>query len=473
MPNLPAHEPGKSSEQSRGRSLMVKLRRIFALYYCNLRAFICGVFCFSVLFWFLFPLHAWGETGRKADSEGDRIPSPAFVSATLGGRSLTEDMDTVLRFPPELNTLEVEFTVPGLSKKSQPEYEIRLRDLEKDWHSTRLSQSRYPALAPGSYVFEVRSRVGSGPWSLPTSLAFEITRPSWRALPAGAMWVLLIASAALAIFYWGVHKYRKRALELENLLSARTIELAMANADLERLSVTDPLTSLKNRRFVEFSITEDLARVRRSIQEAQNDLKGLKKDGANISFLLIDIDYFKRVNDRYGHPAGDEVLQQMSRIFSSAIRESDTAVRWGGEEFLIIARSSQANDPAVLAQRICGQVQSAGFVVNEEQTIRLTCSIGFASWPFFRCEPDALGWREVLALADRCLYLVKNSGRNSWIGVRTPMDYEGPADVESLNDFRSAETKGIIRIQSSLSPGRRAVPFYSSSRRSSTSRIYH
>ena len=196
------------------------------------------------------------------------------------------------------------------------------------------------------------------------------------------------------------------------------------------------------------------------------------KDGANISFLLIDIDYFKRVNDRFGHPAGDQVLRQMSAIFSSVVRESDSTVRWGGEEFLIIARSSQANDAAVLAQRIWGEVQSAVFSVNNEQTLRLSCSIGFASWPFFRCEPDALGWREVLALADRCLYLAKNSGRNSWIGVRTPTDYAGPADVESLNDFRSAESKGIIRIQSSLTAGKRSEPYYSSSRRSSAPWAY-
>ena len=196
-------------------------------------------------------------------------------------------------------------------------------------------------------------------------------------------------------------------------------------------------------------------------------------DGSNISFLLIDIDHFKRVNDRFGHAAGDQVLRQMSSIFSSAVRESDSTVRWGGEEFLIIARSSQANDAAVLAQRIWGEVQSAPFAVDEEQTIRMTCSIGFASWPFFRCEPDALGWREVLALADRCLYLAKNSGRNAWIGVRIPTDYAGPADVESLNDFRSAEARGIIRIQSSLSAGKRSLPYYSSSRRSSPIRTYH
>jgi diguanylate cyclase (GGDEF)-like protein len=429
-------------------------------------------FWLSVLLLSFLPLHAWGETGKKADSEQAQIPRPEFVSATLGGRSLIEETDTALKFPPELNTLEVEFAVPGLSRRSQPEYGIRLRELEKDWHESRLSVSRYPALKPGPYVLEVRSRVGDGPWSLPTSLAFEIEEPQWLILPAFMMRILLIVFVVLILF-WQLHRFRKRAKDLENLLSARTIELAMANGDLERLSVTDPLTGLKNRRFVEFSINEDLARVRRSLQEIQNDRRGLTKDGANISFLLIDIDFFKRVNDRFGHPAGDQVLRQMSTIFSSAVRESDSVVRWGGEEFLILARSSQANDAAVLAQRIWGEVQAADFPVNNEETLKMTCSIGFASWPFFSCEPDALGWREVLAMADRCLYLAKNSGRNSWLGVRTPMDYAGPADVESLNDFRSAEAKGVIRIQSSLTAGKRSVPYFSISRRPPASSAYH
>ena len=287
--------------------------------------------------------------------------------------------------------------------------------------------------------------------------------------PAMATWLLLIVSA-ISIITW---RLQHRARSLEKLLSARTIELAMANADLERLSVTDPLTGLKNRRFVEVSITEDIARVRRSLQDTKSDWSKPTEDGANISFLLIDIDFFKQVNDNYGHPAGDQVLRQISAIFSSATRESDTAVRWGGEEFLIIARNSQAYDAAVMAQRIHAHVRSEAFAINEKQTIPLTCSIGFASWPFFRCEPDALDWREVLALADRCLYLAKNSGRNSWIGVRTPTDLAVPVDVESLNDFRSAEARGIIRIQSSFSMGRKSQPFYSLSNISSAPPVHH
>jgi predicted signal transduction protein with EAL and GGDEF domain len=124
-------------------------------------------------------------------------------------------------------------------------------------------------------------------------------------------------------------------------------------------------------------------------------------------------------------------------------------VRWGGEEFLVIARGPRENDSAILAERIRTKIALTPFAVNNDKNIRLTCSIGYASWPFFGFEPDALGWQEILALADRCLYLAKNSGRNAWIGVSARPDYKGQTNPGILNDFWEAESEGIITIQSS------------------------
>jgi|WetSurMetagenome_2_1015567.scaffolds.fasta_scaffold22207_5 diguanylate cyclase (GGDEF)-like protein len=282
--------------------------------------------------------------------------------------------------------------------------------------------------------------------------ALVTMQPWWLTWPAIVLWGILIASAAFAGFRWRMRRFRKRTHQLENLLSARTIELAIANADLEHLSITDPLTGLKNRRFLEFSIFEDLARVRRSYQQSGGNDSSHAAEGADISFLIIDIDHFKQVNDRFGHAAGDSILRQTATIFSTVVRESDTALRWGGEEFLIIARNPKGNDPATLAERLRKRVETTAFLIsNEQRTIRLTCSIGFASWPFFRRAPDAIGWQDVLGLADRCLYLAKNSGRNAWIGVCARPDYAGNVDFRMLHDFSTAEAKGIIKVQSSIS----------------------
>jgi diguanylate cyclase (GGDEF)-like protein len=188
---------------------------------------------------------------------------------------------------------------------------------------------------------------------------------------------------------------------------------------------------------------------------------------------LIDIDHFKDVNDHFGHTAGDRVLRQMGAVFSSVVRESDTTVRWGGEEFLVIARSTKGNDSAILAERIRKQVESTAFFVSDDKTQRITCSIGFSSWPFFRSEPEALGWQDIFGLADRCLYLAKNSGRNSWIGVSTRSDYKGPAVAGMLSDFREAESRGIIRIQASASMESAEESYPFSSRQSGESRTFY
>lgn len=413
-----------------------------------------------------------GLSMYRSDMETERIqaPTPVLLSAGISDHPLEPGADNSV--PHKFNTLTAEFAVLSFTHESQIEYSSRLIGLEQDWHRSRLREARYPGLAPGKYVYEIRARFGSGPWGPPASISFEIRQPWWFRWPAILTWLILIASAGYGGIRWRLNRLRERTQRLEKLVSERTMELAMANADLERLCITDPLTGLKNRRFLEFSIVEDVARIRRTFQFAQGGWESLPEDFAHITFLVIDIDHFKLVNDRFGHAAGDQVLHQMASVVSSAVRESDTTIRWGGEEFLVVGRNPRGNDSASLAERVRKQVEAAQFDVGDGQSIRLTCSIGFAAWPFFRHEPEALNWQEVLDLADRCLYLVKNSGRNAWMGVTARSDYRGQADYTVLNDFRTAESIGVITIHSSSAAGFRACPpfgFMKSQNRAGTS----
>jgi diguanylate cyclase (GGDEF)-like protein len=285
----------------------------------------------------------------------------------------------------------------------------------------------------------------------PLQIALSFPNFKWSPWLECISGAIIIAGITLVLFHWQKKRFRKQADQLENLVSARTLELAMANADLERLSVTDPLTGMKNRRFVEFSIVEDLARVRRAYQCVQGAWQSLTEESACIHFLIIDIDHFKEVNDRYGHPAGDQVLRQMGSLCSSMVRESDTIVRWGGEEFLIIARNPKGNDLSIMAERIRKQVASTHFAINNHATISITCSIGFSSWPFFKTDPDAIGWEDVIGIADRGLYMAKRCGRNTWFGIFSHPEYQGKTHLSLLNDLTVAEKQGIIRIQAVVS----------------------
>ncbi|HUH54254.1 MAG TPA: GGDEF domain-containing protein, partial [Rhodanobacter sp.] len=172
----------------------------------------------------------------------------------------------------------------------------------------------------------------------------------------------------------------------------------------------------------------------------------------NLLFLLIDIDHFKDVNDHYGHAAGDRVLAQLRDITLAAIRETDTPVRWGGEEFLVIARRTNSESGPVIAEHIRRLMAQHEFDLGNGMFIRRTCSIGFASYPVLPNEPWRFSWEDVVSLADQCLYAAKHNGRNSWVGVRqlhTPT--AGTTDLPLTANLDALVAEGYLRLQVSPS----------------------
>jgi two-component system sensor histidine kinase ChiS len=136
---------------------------------------------------------------------------------------------------------------------------------------------------------------------------------------------------------------------------------------------------------------------------------------ADLLFMLIDVDNFKGVNDRYGHAAGDQVLMQIAEVLRTTCRTSDTLARWGGEEFLAILRFCNRNTAQISAERIRMAIEKHVFEIGGER-VSVTCSVGFASFPVFPERPDEVSWERVVALADEALYRAKQAGRNTWAG---------------------------------------------------------
>jgi diguanylate cyclase (GGDEF)-like protein len=148
----------------------------------------------------------------------------------------------------------------------------------------------------------------------------------------------------------------------------------------------------------------------------------------DLVFYLVDVDDFKEVNDRHGHDAGDRVLVEMSQRISSAIRNSDVLVRWGGEEFLIVSRYTDRREAEILAARVMQAVGEEPYAVNEHgDSIRRTCSMGWATFPWRAEGLDQLGHEEVLSLADRGLQQAKSLGKNRAIGMIASQD--GPTSI--------------------------------------------
>ncbi len=195
--------------------------------------------------------------------------------------------------------------------------------------------------------------------------------------------------------------------------NARTYkQLEQANARLSEMSLTDPLTGLRNRRFLLQQLDADIALCLRAYEDARPALPV----SDDLAFFMIDLDHFKQVNDTYGHPVGDAVLAQMRDRLVQACRDGDYLARWGGEEFMVVTRRVSRNRVPALGERLRRVVCASPFVAGDA-SLAVTASIGFACFPSDPLRPAAAGWQEVVELADRALYEAKQSGRNTVRGV--------------------------------------------------------
>jgi diguanylate cyclase (GGDEF)-like protein len=189
-------------------------------------------------------------------------------------------------------------------------------------------------------------------------------------------------------------------------------ELRSTNIVLQEASLTDPMTGLRNRRYFSATIESDVSQALRSHAD------GRDPHTRDLVFYLIDADNFKEVNDQYGHDVGDKVLVEMARRLSSSIRHSDVLVRWGGEEFLIVSRYTDRTEAELLAQRVLAAVADAPITLGGSvETMHRTCSLGWATFPWFPDNPRAISYEEVLTLADRALHRAKELGKNRAVGI--------------------------------------------------------
>jgi len=164
-------------------------------------------------------------------------------------------------------------------------------------------------------------------------------------------------------------------------------------ADLEYLTIHDHLTGLLNRRFLEEEAAKEIARAERYQMP--------------LSFLMIDIDHFKQINDHYGHKTGDAALCALAERLSELIRESDYLARFGGEEFLLILPDTTADKALSLAEKLRAQIGEMPILPPNEKSLTMTVSIGVATFP-----EHGTDWETLYKAADAALYQAKERGRN-------------------------------------------------------------
>ncbi|HEY9053698.1 MAG TPA: GGDEF domain-containing protein [Rectinemataceae bacterium] len=182
-------------------------------------------------------------------------------------------------------------------------------------------------------------------------------------------------------------------LELVNSSMAVAFRNALTYDQLQKLAANDSLTGMFNRRFGMARLQEEYGRAIRS--------------GSPIGVCIFDLDHFKNVNDTYGHPVGDKVIVHVSKLIRSALREGDLALRYGGEEFLIVLPGASITDTYQIAEKVRRLVEETVFQFGS-QNLRLSISGGGASWPDF----NAASSEALVKKADEALYRAKEGGRN-------------------------------------------------------------
>jgi diguanylate cyclase (GGDEF)-like protein len=363
--------------------------------------------------------------------EFSSTPVPLVVTALrINGLPQPAAVRAGLVVHPRERSFSLEFAALEFVDPTRVRYEYRLEGFDPEWIATGADyrNASYSNLGPGHYALRVRATNRHGVWSpYELTIPVEVLPAWWQHRGLQALALALALTLALSLLYGASH-LRLRALhrreqQLRRQVDARTLALRHLNERLQaetfmlrESSLTDPLTGLRNRRFFLQHIDADVAAVvRRWEESAWRD--GAVPEDADLLLFVVDIDHFKQVNDRHGHEAGDAVIQQMRGRLQRVFRDSDHLVRWGGEEFLVVARQADRRHAAALARRACEAVGGERFVLPGGQTLSCSCSIGFAPLPLVPQLPRALDWSATVNLADAALYDAKSRGRNGFSGV--------------------------------------------------------
>jgi len=349
----------------------------------------------------------------------DTVPPPVALTAVS---ELSKPLPLTTGFVmPRLHYRDVvsfEFAALDFAAPRANSFVYELEGFDRGWQRAGTRRTfTYTNLPDGHYVLRVSAANPDGVWSQKAfALPFDVDPPFWLSRWAYLGYTLLLLGILAAA--WTGHRRSlsreaRYSQRLKEEVRARTRELAQRNSELERVnirleqaSLTDPLTGLGNRR----SLMKEMPGLLEQLQASQFTDKPQR-----LSLMLVDLDRLKPINDQHGHEAGDVALEGIAGMLRSCLRQTDRAVRWGGDEFVIVRVHSDIDDAAKLAEEIRVKTSELRFPVSESAFAFTTCSIGFACYPFVVEAPLTGTWEDVLNLADLALYRAKVR-RDAWLG---------------------------------------------------------
>jgi diguanylate cyclase (GGDEF)-like protein len=372
-------------------------------------------------------------TPEESQARAKAPTNVALTSVAVGG--VQRQVREFARVKSSEGSLTVRFTPMVLRNAEGVACQYQLRGLEKQVTTTKLREVQFGGLPAGKYEFWVIcDSAGSAEGAKAATYRFEVLPNFWQtwwAQGIGAVWLL---GGLWVVVVLRTRRLNRRKEELEQAVAERNAELMRKNQELKDISLTDPLTGTRNRRYFYETIEKDIAQAMRSHLKTVNAPPGLRQE---LIFVLVDIDRFKRVNDELGHDAGDRLLREVAKRIASVMRRSDDLVRWGGEEFLLVCRTTDRISARHLCNRVLEAVRELPFDVGNGVEIHKTCSIGWAPYPWLKDGVGMLSMNNVIELADKALYLAKREGRNRGYGLLPTENARGSRESLSIENLRA------------------------------------
>jgi diguanylate cyclase (GGDEF)-like protein len=323
------------------------------------------------------------------------MPPEVVFTHLITGRTDVSGLSNP-HFGASSNSLTAQYATPGAQKQTAVLFRYRLNDAQA-WTETTERKLQFAQLSAGGYRLQVEAKDGDRDWKgNRAEFPFVILPPWYLSWWFFCICVLIPCSGIATMIRLRMARAKNRERELVRIVDEKTHELLKANQELQRLSSTDTLTGLANRRLFNLKLEEECARMTRTTSP--------------VSLLMLDVDHFKALNDSQGHQQGDKYLAFVAvELMRLAKRQTDLAARYGGEEFAVILADTSAESAEQLAEsaRLAIETLQLPHLASSVAPF-LTVSIGIATatiggW----MTPDAL-----VDAADKALYTAKRSGRN-------------------------------------------------------------
>lgn len=350
---------------------------------------------------------------------------PLVVLTSIVGNSQKWQTNDDPALPFSQRSLSIQYAALSYESSSSMRFRYRLAGFEDKWTETNERSVRFAALPSGHYVFEITAAGPNGIWNqTPARFVFSIRSPWWLS------WWFIVSSIMLALLIGSsIVQLRIRVLErqkrgLEQQVADRTAELVTSHRQLEEIAYYDALTNTPNRRLFVKEFRKRLAHASHSDP---------------FTLLLIDLDFFKGVNDRFGHDAGDAVLVAIASRLKAEVRQTDCVARLGGDEFAVLLFAPiDISSIEAICTRILTSVAIP--IRYKHMKLQVGCSIGIARYP-----EDGKTQEGLYKSADTALYEAKQTSRNAYCWHK-PQENDGAAKATLEQDLQHYLNQDEIQV---------------------------